>query len=130
MNLGNDDNALDVKIQPEIYQRTDSIQEYNNNYSLKNNFVFNLEADAVSTMSILTTPYSIRFSSELNNLLRFNETHYTNRTQKSEKPVLIITTDNFPFKCDCFYGSIVNRIREQTLFYFNSSSYLEYSSIQ
>ena len=72
--------------------------------------------------SILSTSNHIVFNSELNNLLVFTKTRYSEGTHKSEKPVLITTTDKVHLKCDCVDGSIVNGIRQQILFSFNLSA--------
>ena len=72
--------------------------------------------------SILSTSNHIVFNSELNNLLGFTKTRYSERTHISEKPVMITTTDKVHLKCDCVDGSIVNGIRERILFSFNLSA--------
>ena len=72
--------------------------------------------------SILSTSNHIVFNSELNNLLGFTKTRYSEGTHKSEKPVMITTTDKVHLKCDCVDGSIVNGKREQILFPFNLSA--------
>ena len=66
--------------------------------------------------SVLTTSNNILFNSELNTLLGFTYTDYSEWTHKSEKPVMITTTDNVHLKCECVDGSIVNGIREQILY--------------
>ena len=68
--------------------------------------------------SILSSSNHIVFNSELNNLLGFTKTRYSEGTHISEKPVMITTTDKVHLKCDCVDGSIVNGIREQILFSF------------
>ena len=85
-------------------------------------FKFNIEADTISMKSVLTISSSIHFNSELNTLLGFTKTRYSEGTHKSEKPVMITTTDKVHLKCDCVDGSIVNGIREQILFSFNLSA--------
>ena len=85
-------------------------------------FKFNIEADTISMKSVLTISSSIHFNSELNTLLGFTKTRYSEGTHKSEKPVMITTTDKVHLKCDCVDGSIVNGIREQILFTFNLSA--------
>ena len=90
--------------------------------SLNPDLKINIKADTKSMKSILTTSYSIYFNSELNTLLGFTKTDYTVGTHKSEKPVMITTTDKVHLKCDCVDGSIVNGIREQILFSFNLSA--------
>ena len=69
--------------------------------------------------SILSSSNHIVFNSEINNLLGFTKTRYSEGTHGSAKPVGITTTDKVHLKCDCVDGSIVNGIREQTLFSFN-----------
>ena len=80
-------------------------------------FKINIEADTISMKSVLTTSYSIYFNSELNTLLGFTNKGYSEGIHISEKPVMITTTDKVHLKCDCVDGSIVNGIREQTLFF-------------
>ena len=72
--------------------------------------------------SVLTTSHDIHFNSELNKLLGFTNEYYIEGTHKSEKPVMITTTDKVHLKCDCVDGSIVIGIREQILFSFNLSA--------
>ena len=69
--------------------------------------------------SVLTTSNYIHFNSRLNILLGFTLKDYPSGNHTSEKPVMITTTDKVHLKCDCVDGSIVNGIREQTLFSFN-----------
>ena len=69
--------------------------------------------------SILSSSNHIVFNSELNKLLGFTKTRYSKGTHKSEKPVMITTTDKVHLKCGCVDGSIVNGIREQILFSFS-----------
>ena len=65
--------------------------------------------------SVLTTS-SIRFNSELNTFLGHTNEEYPEVTHKSEKPVMITTTEKVHLKYDCVDDSIVNGIREQLLF--------------
>ena len=81
-------------------------------------FKINIQADAISMKSVLTTSNPIHFNSELNKVLGFTLTDYPSGTHTSEKPVMITTTDKVHLKCDCVDGSIVNGIREQILFSF------------
>ena len=60
--------------------------------------------------SVLTTSNTIHFNSELNTLLGFTNTDYSEGTYESEKPVMITTTDEIHLKCDCVDCSIVNGI--------------------
>ena len=83
---------------------------------------YNIQADTISMKSILSSSNHIVFNSELNNLLAFTKTRYSEGTHRSEKPVMITTTDKVHLKCDCVDGSIVNGIREQILFSFNLSA--------
>ena len=62
--------------------------------------------------SVLRTSNPIHFISELEIFLGFTNIDYTAGTHKSEKPVLIKTTDKVHLKCDCVDGSIVNGILE------------------
>ena len=82
-------------------------------------FKLNTEADTISMKSVLTTSNSKLFTSELNKLLGFTNEYYSSGTQKSEKPVMITTTDKVHLECDCVDGSVVIGIREQILFSFN-----------
>ena len=67
--------------------------------------------------SVLTTSNDIPFNSKLDILLGFTNTDYSEGVHKSEKPVMITTTDKVHLKCDCVDGSIVNGIREKVFFY-------------
>ena len=89
---------------------------------LFNHIEFNIQADTISMKSILSSSNHIVFNSELNNLLGFTKTRYPEGTHRSEKPVMITTTDKVHLKCDCVDGSIVNEIREQILISFNLSA--------
>ena len=80
--------------------------------------------------SILSSSNHIVFNSELNNLLGFTKTRYLEGTHRSEKPVMVTTTDKVHLKCDCVDGSIVNGIREQILFSFNLSASPGYKIIK
>ena len=66
-------------------------------------FKIDIEADTMSMKSVLTTSNPIHFNSRLNILLGFTNKDYQAGTHTS----------------DCVDGSIVNGIREQTLFSFN-----------
>ena len=79
---------------------------------------FNIQADTKSMKSIFLSSNHIVFNSELNNLLGFTKTRYPEGHHRSEKPVMITTTDKVHRKCDSVDGSIVNGIREQILFIF------------
>ena len=57
--------------------------------------------------SILSSSNHIVFNSEINNLLGFTKTRYSEGIHKSEKPVMITTTDKVHLKCDCVDDSIV-----------------------
>ena len=80
--------------------------------------------------SVLTTSNPLRFILKQSELLPNTNTHYTKRTHKSEKPVMITTTDKVHLKCDCVDFSIVNGIREQILFSFSLSSPAGYKIIK
>ena len=124
--FGSVSNCLGIEIPPGAYELVDINntiqQEFINPCGFYFDFKFNIEADTISMKSVLTTSYSIYFNSELNTLLGFTKTDYTAGTHKSEKPVMITTTDKVHLKCDCVDGSIVNGIREQILFSFNLSA--------
>ena len=122
--IGSVSNCLGIEIPPGAYELDDISntiqQELINSCGslLDSDLKINIKADTISMKSILTTSYSIYFNSELNTLLGFSKTDYTAGTHKSEKPVMITTTDKVHLKCDCVDGSIVNVIREQILFSF------------
>ena len=80
--------------------------------------------------SIFTSSHGILFTSELNKLLGFTNEYYSPGTHKSEKPVMITTTDIVNLKCDCVDGSSVNGTREQILFSFNLSVHHGYKIIK
>ena len=124
--IGSLSNCLGIEIPPGAYELNDISnkiqQEFINSCGFYSDFKFNIEADTISMKSILTTSHPIYFNSELNTLLGFTKTEYTAGTHKSEKPVMITTTDKVHLKCDCVDGSIVNGIREQILFSFNLSA--------
>ena len=126
--IGSVSNCLGIEIQPGAYELVDinnAIQQEIINSCgslLDSDFKINIEADTISMKSVLTTSYSIYFNSELNTLLGFTNKGYSAGIHKSEKPVMITTTDKVHLKCDCVDGSIVNGIREQYLFSFNLSA--------
>ena len=78
-----------------------------------------LVADTITMQSILTIPNPIHFKSELNKVLGFTNTHYSEATHKSEKPVMKTTTEDVHLNCDCVDGPVLNGTREQILFSFN-----------
>ena len=80
--------------------------------------------------SVLTTSNPIYFNSKLNELLGFTMEYYIQGTHISEKPVMITTTDKGHLKSGCVDGSIVNGIREQTLFSINLSALPEYQTMK
>ena len=126
--IGSVSNCLGIEIPPGAYELVDinnAIQQEIINSCgslLDSDFKINIEADTKLMKSVLTTSYSIYFNSELNTLLGFTNKGYSSGTHKSEKPVMITTTDKNHLKCDCVDGSIVNGIREQILFSFNLSA--------
>ena len=138
--IGSVSNCLGIEIPPGAYELDDISntiqQELNNSCGslLDSDLKINIKADTISMKSILTTSFSIYFNSELNTLLGFTKTDYTAGTHKSEKPVMITTTDKVHLKCDCecdcVDGSIVNGIREQILFSFNLSAPPRYKIIK
>ena len=126
--IGSVSNCFGIEIPPGAYELDDisnTIQQeliISCGSLLDSDLKINIKADTISMKSILTTSDPIYFNSELNKLLGFTKTDYTAGTHKSEKPVMITTTDKVHLKCDCVDGSIVNGIREQILFSFNLSA--------
>ena len=126
--IGSVSNCLGIEIPPGAYELDDisnSIQQElisSCSSSLNPDLKINIKADTISMKSILKTSKPIYYNSELNTLLGFTKTDYTAGTHKSEKPVMITTTDKVHLKCDCVDGSIVKGIREQILFSFNLSA--------
>ena len=82
-------------------------------------FQFELHGDTVSMILALTTSNPNRLNSKLNKVLGFTNTHYSEKTHKSESPVMKTSIDKGHLKCDCVDGSIANGNREQRLFSFN-----------
>ena len=117
--IGSVSNCLGIEIPPGAYELIDINnaiqQEFNNSCGslLDSDLKTNIETDTISMKSVLTTSLPIYFNSELNTLLGFTNKGYSSGTHKSEKPVMITTTDKVHLKCDCVDGSIVNGIREQ-----------------
>ena len=132
--IGSMSDCLEIEIPPGAYELIDINntiqQELINSCGSYSDFKINIEADTISMKSVLTTSYSIYFNSELNTLLEFTNKSYSSGTHKSEKPVMITTTDKVHLKCDCVDGSIVNGIREQILFSFNLSAPPGYKIIE
>ena len=126
--IGSVSNCLGIEIPPGAYELDDisnTIQQELINScssSLNPDLKINIKADTISMKSILKTTKPIYINSELNTLLGLTKTDYTAGTHRSEKPVMITTTDKIHLKCDCVDGSIVNGIREQILFSFNLSA--------
>ena len=126
--IGSVSNCLGIEIPPGAYELIDinNVMQQELIIScgslLDSDLKINIEADTISMKSVLTTSLPIYFNSELNKLLGFPKTDYTAGTHRSEKPVMITTTDKVHLKCDCVDGSIVNGIREQILFSFNLSA--------
>ena len=89
-----------------------------------------MKADTISIKPVLTTSNLIYVNYELNTLLGFTNKNYRAGTHTSEKPVMISSTDKVHLECDCVDGSIVNGIREQTLFSFNLSAPPGYNIIK
>ena len=115
---------MDVVFQTGIYELTDLniILQQQLQFYRAYGITANIEADTILFKSILTTSNGIYFNSELNKVLGFTKTIYPKGIHISEKPVMITTTDKVHLKCDCVDGSIVNGIREQILFSFDSSA--------
>ena len=126
--IGSVSDCLEIETPPGAYELVDinnAIQQKLINSCgslLGSDFKFNIIPDTISMKSILTTSDPIYFNSELNKLLGFTKTDYPAGTHRSEKPVMITTTDKVHLKCNCVDGSIVNGIREQILFSFNLSA--------
>ena len=76
----------------------------------------------MSMKSVLTTSNLIHFNSELNEVLRFINTHYSEGTHISEEPVVITSIDKGHPKCDCVNSSIVKGVREQILLNFSPNA--------
>ena len=89
---------------------------------LYSDFEFNIIPDTISMKSVLTASNPIHFNSELNKLLGFTQRDYPSGTHTSENPVMVTTTNKVHLKCDCVDISIVNGIREQISYSFNSSA--------
>ena len=111
---GNDYSPVDT----ETFERLEQTKDQ----SLSLYIEFNIQTDTISMKSILSSSNHIVFNSELNTLLGFTNKEYAAGICRSEKPVMITTTDKVHLKCDCVDGSIVNGIREQILFSFNLSA--------
>ena len=114
------DDCIEIELPPGFYELVDI------NTAIKNQtdsgFELNIEADTISMKSLLTTSNPITFVSELNKLIGFTSETYSERTHKSEKPVMISSVDKVHLKCNCVDGSIVNGISEQILFSVNLSA--------
>ena len=105
--------SIEIELPPGAYELVDIIIAFQQKFiDCCPDIKLNIEADTISMKSDLTTSSSIQFISELNKLLGFTKTDYPAGTHKSEKPVMIATTDKIHLKCDCVDGSIVNGIRE------------------
>ena len=124
-----------ITLNPGVYELTDINRAIKQNLNIKNkeyqkispsskNIEIDITADTISMKSILTTTHPINFINNNNfkTLLGFTKKYYPEGIHKSEKPVMITTTDKVHLKCDCVDGSIVNGIREQILFSFSLSS--------
>ena len=92
--------------------------------------VFELESDIKSMISVSTVSKPIIFDLGLNKVLVFKNTHYSDRTQKSEQPVLGPSIDKMHLACDCVIGSIVDGIREQILCSFSVNALQGYKIIK
>ena len=120
------DGFMEIELPPGAYELVDinnTIKQIisDSDFWLYDGYKFNIEADTISMKSIFKS-YGILLTSELNKLLGFTNEYYSPGTHKSEKPVMITTTDKVHLKCDCVDGSIVNGIREQVLYSFNLSA--------
>ena len=120
--IGND--FFGIQLTPGVYELVD----INNDIKQKINesdydFKIDLIPETLSMKSVETTSNPIHFNFRLNIRLGFTLKDYPPGIHTSEKPVMITTTDKVHLKCDkvhlkcdCVHGSIVNGIREQTLF--------------
>ena len=128
LEVGIDNDFFDIELTPGVYELVDMNNTFKQILSdakpalLYSEFEINIEADTISMKSVLTTSNNIHFNSELNTLLGFTNTDYSEGTHISEKPVMITITEKVHLKCDCVDGSIVNGKREQILFSFNQSA--------
>ena len=121
--FGIENDFVEIELPPGVYELVDINKIMKQKLSDSDfEFEFTIETDTISMKSVLTTSNPIYFTSKLNELLVFTNTHYIEGTHISEKPVMITTTDKVHLKCDCVDGSIANGIREQILFSFNLSS--------
>ena len=126
--VGIDNDFFDIELTPGVYELVDTNNTFKQILSdakpalLYSEFEINIEADTISMKSVLTTSNNLHFNSELNTLLGFTNTDYSEGTHISENPVMITTTEKVHLKCDCVDGSIVNGKREQILFSFNQSA--------
>ena len=110
-----------MELPPGAYELVDinaSIKQKIADFDIK----FNKIPNKKSMKSVLTTSNPIHFYSKLNKNLGFTKKEYQAGTHTSEKPVMISIKDKIHLKCNCVYCSIVNGIREQSLFSFNLSA--------
>ena len=112
---------FEIELTPRVYELVVINITINQKLS-DSDFELNIQADTISSVS--TSSNTKHFNSELNinTLLGFTNTDYSEGTDKSEKPAMITTTDKVHLKCDCVDGSIGNGIRDQILFAFNLSA--------
>ena len=69
--------------------------------SLSTPIKFTVETDTTTMKSIIKSSNPFNFNSDLNLLIGFIEKEYTPGLYKSEKTVMLITTDKVHLKCDC-----------------------------
>ena len=119
--FGIENNIFEIELSPRVYELVDINNAIKQRLS-GSDFELNIKADTISMKSVLTTFNNKPFISIRNTLLGFTNTDYSEGTHKSDNPLLIKTTEKVHLKYDCIDGSIVNGIREQTLFSFNLSA--------
>ena len=117
--FGIENEFFEIELTPRVYELVDINITINQKLS-DFDFELNIQADTIS--SVLTSSNNKHFNSELNTLLGFTNTDYSEGTDKSEKPVMITTADKVHLKYDCVDGSIGNGIRDQFFFAFNLSA--------
>ena len=105
--FGIENDFLEIELKPGVNDLVD-INDTIKQILSDSDFEFNIQADTISMKSDFTTSNDIHFNSELNTFLGFTNTNYFSGNHKSEKTVMITTTDNVLLKCDCVDGSIVN----------------------
>ena len=83
---------IEIELPQRVYELVDVNTAIKQKFA-DSDFKFNIEADTISMKSVLTNSNGLQFNSELNILLGFTNTDYSEGIHKSEKPVMITTTD-------------------------------------